>query len=142
MQKRRYEILLPGTNNDGQPINSKKFRQTREELLAKMTVHRKQQTSTGRKARAMQMIKIQIADKADSSRAMMEMARRGRIDCYPNEVYIVPEPALELLKAMGVNYRELERGGIDYAEKTLRDTIAAHEQRRAADKLRKVPADA
>jgi len=37
MQKRRYEILLPLTNNDGQPINSEKFRQTREELLARFS---------------------------------------------------------------------------------------------------------
>jgi hypothetical protein len=73
----------------------------------------------------MQMVKIQIPDKVDSGRAMLEMARRGRVDCYAEEVYIVPEPALELLKTMGVSYRELGRGGIDYAEKTLRDAFAA-----------------
>jgi hypothetical protein len=73
----------------------------------------------------MQMVKIQIADVTDSDRAYMEMARRGRIDCYPDHVYMVPEPALALLKDMGVPYQELGRGGIDYAEKTLRDASAA-----------------
>ncbi len=63
----------------------------------------------------MQMVKIQIPDKTDSGRAMVEMARRGRVDCYANDVFIVPEPALELLNTMGVKYRELERGGIDSA---------------------------
>ncbi len=90
----------------------------------------------------MRMVKIQIPDKEESAKAMIEMARRGRVDCYADDVYIVPEPALELLKKLGVRYQELERGGIDYAEKTLRDTLAAHAQRRAPGQPRKVPADA
>ena len=89
----------------------------------------------------MQMVKIQIPDKAQSGRAMVEMARRGRVDCYANEVYIVPEPALELLKEMKVKYRELARGGMDYALKTLRDTLAAHTKRRLSRKPRKARAD-
>ena len=50
---------------------------------------------------------------------MLAMARRWRVDCYPDEVYIVPEPALEALNDLGVRYSELSRGGLDYAEKTL-----------------------
>jgi hypothetical protein len=73
----------------------------------------------------MHMVKIHIPDQADSAKALVEMARRGRVDCYRDDVYIVPEPALELLKSMGIVFQELGRGGIDYAEKTLRDTIAA-----------------
>ena len=77
----------------------------------------------------MQMVKIQIPDKTESARASMEMIRRGRIDCYADQVYMVPEPALDLLRELGVTWIELGRGGIDYAEKTLRDTLAAHAQR-------------
>jgi hypothetical protein len=76
----------------------------------------------------MQMVKIQIPDKKDSAKALVEMARRGRVDCYPGDVYIVPEPALELLRSLGVNYQELGRGGLDYAQKALRDTLAAETQ--------------
>ena len=65
----------------------------------------------------MQMVKIQIPDKADSARAFATLIRRGRIDCYRDEVYIVPEPALQVLKDLGITYHELGRGGIDYAEK-------------------------
>jgi hypothetical protein len=90
----------------------------------------------------MPMVKIQISNELDSDRAYMEMARRGRIDCYPNRVYMVPEQALELLKEMGVPYQELGRGGIDYAEKTLRDAFAAAAQRRASGQSRQAPADA
>jgi hypothetical protein len=78
----------------------------------------------------MQMVKIQITDQANHAKAMLEMARRGRIDCYADRVYVVPEPALDLLKEMGVSFNELGRGGIDYAEKTLRDTLANQSQRR------------
>jgi hypothetical protein len=90
----------------------------------------------------MAMVKIQIADAFDSDRAYIEMARRGRIDCYPNRVYMVPEQALELLKEMGVAYQELGRGGIDYAEKTLRDAFAAAAQRRTSSQPHEAPADA
>jgi hypothetical protein len=33
MRKRRYEILLPLTHNDGRPVNPEKFEQTHEELI-------------------------------------------------------------------------------------------------------------
>jgi hypothetical protein len=34
MRKRRYEILLQRTHNDGRPVDMEKFRQTRDELIA------------------------------------------------------------------------------------------------------------
>ena len=89
----------------------------------------------------MQMVKIQIPDKQESTRAMLELSRRGRVDCYADDVYVVPEAALDCLRGMGVHYQELGRGGIDYAEKTLRDTLAAHAQRRAAGQSGHVSTD-
>lgn len=76
----------------------------------------------------MQMVKIQIPDQPNRALATLEISRRGRIDSYPDHVYMVPEPALDLLKQHGVAYTELGRGGFDYAEKTLRDALAAHAQ--------------
>jgi hypothetical protein len=77
----------------------------------------------------MQMVKIQIPDGSERAKAMVEMGRRGRVICLPEEVFIVPEPALTLLQSLGVNYHELGRGGLDYAEKALRDSLAAQTQR-------------
>ena len=94
-----------------------------------------------RRPSIMQFIKIQIPDAKDSARAMVEMARRGRIDCYTDDVYMVPEPALDFLKTIGIGYVELGRGGLDYAEKMLRDTLAAHAQRRSGGQSRTVQAD-
>jgi hypothetical protein len=73
----------------------------------------------------MQMVKIQIPDRADRVKCVLELARRGRVICLPDNVFIVPEPALELLSSLGVVSIELGRGGLDYAEKALRDSLAA-----------------
>ena len=67
----------------------------------------------------MQMVKIQIPDKAESAQAFATLIRRGRVDCYRDDVYIIPEPALKILQDMGVVFRELGRGGLDYAEKAI-----------------------
>jgi hypothetical protein len=72
-----------------------------------------------------QMVKIQIPDQPKRASAMLELSRRGRVDCYPGHIYMVPEPALDALMRLGVTYRELGRGGLDYAEETLRDALAA-----------------
>ena len=71
------------------------------------------------------MVKIQIPDRSDRAKAMVEMARRGRVICLPEDTFVVPEPALELLRSLSVGYQELGRGGHDYAEKALRDSLAA-----------------
>jgi hypothetical protein len=76
----------------------------------------------------MQMVKIHIPERNDRVKSLMEMARRGRVICLPNDVFVVPEPALDLLKSLTVNYTELGRGGFDYAEKALRDSLAAQAQ--------------
>jgi hypothetical protein len=75
--------------------------------------------------KAMQMIKIQIPERSERAKALVEMARRGRVICLPDDVFIVPEPALELLQTLGIGYQELGRGGFDYAQKALRDATAA-----------------
>lgn len=61
----------------------------------------------------MQMVKIQIPDKADSARGFAALIRRGRVDCYRDDVYIVPEPALQVLQDMGITYQGLGRGDLD-----------------------------
>jgi hypothetical protein len=82
----------------------------------------------------MKWVKIHIPDREQSGIALVEMARRGRIDCYEGSIFVVPEPALHLLAELNITFRELDRFGRDHAEKMLRDTITAYEQRRAADR--------
>ena len=79
----------------------------------------------------MQMVKIHIPERSDRAKAMETLTLRGRVICLPDNHFIVPEPALEVLKSLSVVYQELERGGFDYAEKALRDSLAGEVQRRA-----------
>jgi hypothetical protein len=72
-----------------------------------------------------QMVKLQIPDRSDREKALVEAGRRGRVICLPDNVFVVPEPALALLQSLGIAYQELGRGGLDYAEKALRDAAAA-----------------
>ncbi len=76
----------------------------------------------------MQMVKIRVPERSERAKSLVEMARRGRVVCLPDDVFIVPEPALALLQSLGVNYEELGRGGFDYAEKALRDSPTAKAQ--------------
>jgi hypothetical protein len=74
----------------------------------------------------MQMIKIRIPDRKDRVKALVPLVRRGRIICLPDNVFIVPELALAVLRELQAGYHELGRGGIDYAQKALRDAVASH----------------
>jgi hypothetical protein len=76
----------------------------------------------------MQWVKIQIPERADCARGFVEMARRGTVHCFRDNVFIVPEPALLLLYDLGVSYLELGRGGFDYALEALRDAQATSTQ--------------
>lgn len=73
----------------------------------------------------MQMVKIQIPDRNESAKALVQMSGRGRVICFADDIYIVPEPALDFLAKLNITYHELGRGGLDYAEKALRDASAA-----------------
>jgi len=73
----------------------------------------------------MQMVKIRIPDRDECAKAFSALIRRGRVDCFPDNVFVVPEPALELLQSLDVHFQELGRGGLDYAQKALRDSVAA-----------------
>ena len=79
----------------------------------------------------MQMVKIRIPDRGDRTKALETLTLRGRVICLPDNIFVVPEPALEVLQSLGVTCKELGRGGLDYAEKALRDSLARKAQRRA-----------
>jgi len=76
----------------------------------------------------MQMVKIQIPERSDRAKALVEAGRRGRVICLPGNIFIVPEPALALLQSLGISYQELGRGGFDYAQKVLQDASAGQMQ--------------
>jgi hypothetical protein len=60
----------------------------------------------------MQMVKIHIPDQEQRSKGLLELIRRGRVMCLPSDQFVVPEPALDVLRSLGVAFDELGRGGI------------------------------
>ena len=58
----------------------------------------------------MQMVKIQIPDPDECAKGFAAMVRRGRVDCFRDNVFIVPETALSVLEELGVSFLALERG--------------------------------
>jgi hypothetical protein len=79
----------------------------------------------------MQMVKIHIGKCNDRAKALDVLTLRGRVIGLRDHVFIVPEPALEVLQSLGVTYEELGRGGWDYTQKALRDSLASKRQPRA-----------
>lgn len=73
----------------------------------------------------MQMVKIRIPNRSDRAKTLGTLTLRGRVVCLPDNVFVVPEAALEVVQSLGVTYDELGRGGLDYAEKALRDSLAS-----------------
>jgi hypothetical protein len=73
----------------------------------------------------MQIVKVQIPSRDECTRAFAALMRRGRVDCYPDNTFIIPEPGVQLLQQMGITFVELGRGGLDFAQKALRDSSAA-----------------
>jgi hypothetical protein len=57
----------------------------------------------------MQMVKIQIPDREECAKGFAALVRRGRVDCYPDNTFIIPEPGLQVLRDMGISFVELGR---------------------------------
>jgi hypothetical protein len=61
----------------------------------------------------MQMVRIQIPNATQRGEALLALIRRGRVVCLPGDVLVVPDPALELLRTLGVSFIELGPYSID-----------------------------
>ncbi|HSZ59733.1 MAG TPA: hypothetical protein VK797_29080 [Tepidisphaeraceae bacterium] len=55
----------------------------------------------------MQMVKIHIPDQTQRAKALLELIRRGRVICLTNDLLVVPEPALGILRTLGVTFQEI-----------------------------------
>ena len=48
----------------------------------------------------MQMVKIHVPDQRQRAQGLLELVGRGRVICVPNDIFVVPEPALDLLRSL------------------------------------------
>jgi hypothetical protein len=68
--------------------------------------------------------KIQFDSRDASAKALSGLMRRGRVTVLRDQMMLVPEPALEWLKAENVPHRLLSWLNQDDVVQTLRDNLA------------------
>lgn len=59
----------------------------------------------------MQMVKIHIPEQRNQAKAFVDLVRRGRVTCLPNDVFVVPQPALQMLRDSGIAFEQLDHEG-------------------------------
>lgn len=72
----------------------------------------------------MQMVKIRFAE-GDKARGLVEVARRIKVVCLPDDEYLITEPNLNLLDQLGLGDEVLGTEGFDSAIGKIRDITPA-----------------
>ncbi len=72
----------------------------------------------------MKFAKIQFESRDVCARALHGMMQRGKVVGLRDQVFIVPEPALEWLAAEGLPYKLIEMVNQDDVVQTLRNNLA------------------
>jgi hypothetical protein len=72
----------------------------------------------------MQMVKLKFQDPTHDAQGALELAKRFRVICLPEDTYEVPQVALAVLDALQLSYRILETEGFDHAVRALRNPPA------------------
>lgn len=69
----------------------------------------------------MQMVKIKFQNPKQDAQGALELAKRFRVICLPEDVYEIPTAALTVLDELHLAYRILETEGFDHAVRALRN---------------------
>ena len=72
----------------------------------------------------MQMVKIRFTEK-DKARGLVELARRVKVICLPDDEYMIAEANLGLLDRLGLTYGVLGTEGFDSAIHKIRNNASA-----------------
>ena len=72
----------------------------------------------------MKFAKIQFEDRDACAKALSGLMQRGRITVLRDQIFIVPEPALEWLASEKLSYKFLQPMNHDYVVQPLRNNLA------------------
>src|SRR5437773_1051362 len=75
---------------------------------------------------SMRMVKIRIANQPGRADALLRLMRRGQVVCFPEDVYVVPEAALGVLRSSEVTFQELEPDVENAWVGQLREWVQSH----------------
>jgi hypothetical protein len=69
------------------------------------------------------MVKFRFTNKADDAAGSLELAKRFRVICLPDDVYEAPDQVLPLLDSLHRSYAVLETEDFDHAIRALRNLV-------------------
>ena len=73
----------------------------------------------------MKHLRIEISNREERARGVVEMSRRGRFVRLQGNQFIVPEPALAMLDSMNIHYHTIGEEDSEAAVRAVRDSIAS-----------------
>jgi hypothetical protein len=73
----------------------------------------------------MKMVRIKFKDKKDDAVGFLELSKRIKVICLPEDTYEIPFSALKKLDALNISYIVIETEGFDNAIRKIRDTASA-----------------
>jgi len=71
------------------------------------------------------MARIKFDSAEDETNGIYELMTRGKVVCFPDGVYEVPDRLLSVIDEKGISYTVLKREGEDGVYQALRDAVAA-----------------
>jgi hypothetical protein len=74
----------------------------------------------------MQMSRIRFHDDASEAKGLVELAKRVRVICLPDDLYIIPKKSLTLLEELKIPYILIKEEGLDHALHALRNSHSSH----------------
>ncbi len=73
----------------------------------------------------MKMVRIKFEDPKDDAKGFLELSKRVRVICLPEDTYEIPSSALVALDGLNISYTVVKTEGFDNAIRKIRDTASA-----------------
>ncbi len=70
----------------------------------------------------MQMARIRFHNDEDEAKGLVELAKRLRVICLPNDLYEIPKKSLALLEEMEIPYTLIKEEGFDHVIYEIRNS--------------------
>lgn len=73
----------------------------------------------------MKMVRIKFKDTKNDAVGFLELSKRIRVVCLPDDTYEIAFSALDILNALNIPYEVIETEGLDNVLRKIRDTASA-----------------
>jgi len=73
----------------------------------------------------MRMVRVKFKDSKNDAVGFLELSKRLRVICLPDDTYEIPSSALAVLDTLNISYTVVDTEGFDNAIRTIRTTASA-----------------